>query len=209
MQETSPAYSFSIENTIQKSWDIFKKNWKAVYKVGLLSTFIQILAQTLTNYNSENMSPLVAIIVFFAYYILVSVLSMNSIRILLKIIRGQEYEISELFNFDVKVFSYLWGTFVLGVLLMVGFFLLLIPGVYWTFKYLFTPYLIIDQQLDYRAAMKKSGEMTEGKKLKIFLLGLALMGINMLGMIPLFLGLLVTIPVTYLAYLVAYEHLKE
>ncbi len=200
--------TFSIEKSIKQAWYIFKENWKDIYKVGFISLIIQLIAQYLTTYNSENMSPLVAMIGGIAYYILTSVLTMNNVRILLKIIRAQDFELEELFNFDVKVFSYLWGSFVIGMLVFVGMILLVIPGLYWAFKYMFTPYIIIDQGLGYREAMKKSGRMTEGYKLKMFLFGLALLGINLLGMLPLFLGLLITIPLSYVAYLVVYEKLS-
>lgn len=56
-------------------------------------------------------------------------------------------------------------------------FLLVIPGIYWSYKYAMVSYLLAENPtLSYRRATELSGQMMEGEKLRLFVLQLSFFG---------------------------------
>ena len=71
--------------------------------------------------------------------------------------------------------------------------------------FFFAMFAVIDRSLGPIEALKESARITEGIRLKIFLFMLAAGAINILGILLLFVGLLVTMPLTSLAMAHAYR----
>ena len=101
------------------------------------------------------------------------------------------------------------GTFLFFSLVSVGVVLLVVPGVYIAIRFQFTPYLIIDGGMGPIDAFKAAWAMTRGLGLELFLLLLSIIGLNILGAVPLGLGLLITVPVTFLAHAMVYRDLAS
>jgi uncharacterized membrane protein len=72
----------------------------------------------------------------------------------------------------------------------------------------FAPYLVVDRGMQPVASLKESWRITDGNKWRLFLLWLALLGVFILGMLALFVGLLVSVPITLLAVVHAYRYLQ-
>ena len=87
--------------------------------------------------------------------------------------------------------------------------LLIIPALVISLVFGFALYLVVDKDLGPIESLKESARITKGHRLQIFLLLLAVLGINILGIVALLVGLLVTIPVTVLAMVHAYRTLSE
>ncbi len=101
------------------------------------------------------------------------------------------------------------GTSVVSFLaVIVGLILLIVPGIIIGLALSFTLFLVIDKGLGPINAFKQSWKLTKGNRWKLFLLSLAFLGINILGMLALLVGLLVTVPVTFLALIHAYRVLS-
>jgi uncharacterized membrane protein len=58
-------------------------------------------------------------------------------------------------------------------------------------------------------ALKQSGALTQGAKWNLFLFGLLLCGVNLLGALVLLIGLFATIPTTMVATAYAYRRLQS
>lgn len=104
---------------------------------------------------------------------------------------------------------YLGASLLLGVIIIIGCFLLIVPGVIAAVAFSFTGYLVIDRGLNPIAALKESARITKGNRWKLFLLGLAILGLSILAVIPFLLGLLVMGPVSMLAGVHAYRTLEH
>lgn len=100
---------------------------------------------------------------------------------------------------------YLIGSLLFSAILFVGMLLLIAPGVWFAVKYQFMPYLIIDKGMEPIEALNAAGEITKGYWLELGLFVLCIAGINFLGILAFGLGLLVTIPVTFLAHAWVYR----
>ncbi|HDQ93576.1 MAG TPA: DUF975 family protein [Synergistetes bacterium] len=108
--------------------------------------------------------------------------------------------LGDLQHFQPIFLPYLLGTILYSLLVGVGMVLLIAPGVYVLVKYQFTPYVLIDRGSQPVEALKEAGNLANGVWLELFLLMLAIMGINFLGVLVFGIGLIVTIPVTLLAH---------
>ncbi|WP_430335286.1 hypothetical protein [Rhodococcus sp. ACT016] len=95
--------------------------------------------------------------------------------------------------------------FLVGVLTTVGFILLIIPGLIFVFLSWWTLQFVIDQNQDPLTAIKSSFGAISSNWGTLLLLALALIGLNILGLIPLGLGLFITVPMTIIASTYAYR----
>ncbi len=115
----------------------------------------------------------------------------------------------------VVMIPYLIITSMLGAPFFVGAFFWLsvvaavIAALYVSIVLFFAPYIVIDRSTGVTDALNESRRITEGNVGKLALLLLAFLGLNLLGVIALIVGLLVTIPVTMLAMVHAYRTLEH
>jgi uncharacterized membrane protein len=86
---------------------------------------------------------------------------------------------------------------VVDALISVGIFLLLIPGIFVALAFGQWPFLIMDRNLGILDSLEGSWKMMKGYKGEFLLLWLVLIAINIVGLIPLGIGLLFTVPLTY------------
>ena len=215
---------FSIEASIKHAWTLFKNNQQFLILSSLAFLLLGAISDKGNNYEgyghvyregfeyghmmmhshgaSFGMLGLVA-------FIFALIMKVGYLKALLKIERGGHASLKELFDHVNLIWKYILASIAYGLSIVVGFVLLVIPGVYVMLKYLFVPILIIDKDLGVKQAFKKSAHMTEGNKWHLlgFILILALL--NLLGAIPFGIGLIFTIPVTYLAYVHIYELLHH
>lgn len=92
-----------------------------------------------------------------------------------------------------------------GILVSLGFVLLVLPGVYLAVCYMFVTLLVIDHRMEFWDAMEMSRKVVSKNWFAVFGLSFALFAVNLLGMLALVVGLLVTVPVTSCAAAVAYK----
>lgn len=87
----------------------------------------------------------------------------------------------------------------------------LVPAVIWAviagLTLMFSTYAVIDRNKNPLEALTESRRMTTGHRWQLFVLGCALVLINILGALALLVGLLVSIPVSLLAVVHAYRKL--
>ena len=100
------------------------------------------------------------------------------------------------------------GAHILSVIaIAIGFLLLIVPGIILSLGLSFVPYLVVERGLSPIEAMKESWRITKGHKWELALLFLALVGINLLGVLALGIGIFVALPITIIAFAHAYRTL--
>lgn len=201
--------NFSAMDTLSESWIIFKKDWKNVYMVALIAfgaSFLGgLISGALTGMGLMLVGELISMIIGI-------MVAMGGIYLMLKIARGQQFELAEvksLFDEPKRILTFFWGQIVVGVVVAVGFLLLIVPGIMWAIKYCLTPFILVDKQFSVSEAMKLSNESTAGNRMNLFVFWLLVIGMNVLGAIPFGLGLLVTLPMTYIAGTLVYTKLVK
>jgi hypothetical protein len=119
----------------------------------------------------------------------------------------QTAEISMLWH-PQKFWSFLGAGLLVSIVVVLGMILLIVPGIIFALMFMFASMVIIDRGLGPIEAMKESRRITSGHKWKLFWFTLVLTLINLAGLLALVVGLLVTVPVSVLAFTRAYRELS-
>lgn len=123
--------------------------------------------------------------------------------------QGQKMNIGELFDFSNAIEKIL-GPIVIGFMIGVGFLFLIIPGIVLSMWWTFSPCVLADRpELSFLEAMKESRFIAKGNWINLIILFVAIGFLQILGAICFGIGLLVTIPVGYLALYNAYDQCKR
>ncbi len=196
--------SFSIGEAVSYGWDTFKKNaWLFITLAA-----IDLVLNSIPNIVSRETSPeknLIGLLVWLAS----TAIQIGIVTITLKVLDSKKTGMSDLFQNISCYWRYLGATILYGFIVLIGFILLIVPGVIWAIKYQFYGYLIIDKKMGIMESLKKSGEMTKGVRLDLFGLGLVLLGVIILGALVLGVGLLAAIPTVWLATAYVYRKLSK
>lgn len=138
------------------------------------------------------------------------IISLGAKKITLDLVDGKDAQLGDLFSQSQLFWKFLLATVVYAVVLVVGFILLIIPGIYFSLKYGFFGYILVDHpELSAMESLSESARLTEGIRWQLFVFSLALIGINILGAIVFGIGLLYTLPVSIMAYTALYRSLTK
>lgn len=136
-------------------------------------------------------------------------LALGFTKVMLLLIDDKPVEIVDMVN-NFRIFlSYFVGSFLFGMAVLVGIFLLILPGIYIGLRLQFYQYYIIEEGDNSFTALKKSFDATENLALELFLFGLTVFLINLGGMLLFGIGILVTYPITTMATAAIYKSLES
>lgn len=129
--------------------------------------------------------------------------------VMLNVFRGDEVNIGGLFD-GFSDFGRIVGTKLLqAIYTFLWMLLLVIPGIVKSYSYAMTDYILKDYpELSNNAAIEKSMAMTDGRKMKLFLLDLSFIGWAILCLFTLGIGLFFLQPYVQAAHAAFYEDLK-
>ena len=126
----------------------------------------------------------------------------------LRFLRGETPQFGDAFvGFTLALVPLMLGGVVSSLLTMVGFLLLIIPGIYLAVAWAFTALLIIDKKLEFWPAMEISRRVISAQWWRVFGLMIVAGILGALGVVGLFVGLFFTIPITIGSLVIAYETL--
>jgi len=213
MENTS--HTFGKRALVKKAWARFKEEPGTIIIGFFIAQLIgNALGQIGQYIQPENViSAIISFVLVIAGAGLSIWMGLGMINFMLKGIRGEEFDIEDLFA--IRSGKIIWPAIVasilMGLAIFFGFIALIIPGIILSIMFMFTIYIIIDKKGSIGAveAMKESARLTKGYRWQLFLLGLLLGLVNLLGLLALIIGLLVSIPVTLITTAYAYEHLKK
>ncbi|HEV8354179.1 MAG TPA: YciC family protein [bacterium] len=132
--------------------------------------------------------------------------SIGVISISLMVYDARPVSYGDLFSRREVFWRYLGGTILSGLIVALGFLLLIVPGIVWAIKYQFVPYVIVDRGVGATESLRMSARLTDGVKMNLLFFDLALFGVILLGAIALGVGLFVALPVVLMAHAYMYRH---
>lgn len=207
------AKDFLIGDVLRDSWETFKGNWVLFVGLTFIAFIISVIAGSIDNALSPpspsggGFRPSIRIFSFLAG----AFISMGAINVALKSIKGETAEFGDFFVVYPLYLIYLISDFLFSVAVGIGTILLIIPGIYLFVRLQFFGYHIVDKNTRSTNAiiesLQKSWGLTRGIAGKVFLLDLALLGLIILGAIPIGLGLLIVFPLVFLANAYVYRRL--
>lgn len=203
---TNMSNSFSISEALSFGWDTTKKNLGFLVGVSLVAYLLPQIVVGIFGGDPDSSS---ASLWNFLSSIYSMIISIGMITISLKFVRGKQAEWADLFNGYALFFNYLVGMILYGLMVLLGFIALIIPGIYLALKYQFVGYFIVDKKMGPIDALKASGEATKGELMHLLGTSFAFMGVTLLGFLALILGIFVAMPVVMLAYAFIFEKLSK
>jgi hypothetical protein len=212
-------------DVLTQSWEIFQKNLgllvgstlvlMGIAMVSVLMGYAGMVAAMIAiggagqgpqGPDTAAVVAFVAIVVLFVIFVFAvnAYLQGGFNLLLLRIVRGERAELGDMFGGGRFFWRLFWGNILFTLLTYVGLALLIVPAVFVMLIFCPFSYVIVDQNVGVAESFRKSRELTGGNLLAIFILGLAMMGINMLGQMACYVGMIFSIPLTALIFAVAY-----
>ncbi len=168
-----------IVSWLAESWSIYKKGWFSLAVTTVICGVVLLLAQAIPyGGNLLFMGPLTA-----GFFLVIGDIVTG--------VKQRPARVFQGFTFFVPAFlSYLLIT----VFTTIGFFLLVIPGLIVGGWYLLTYIFIIDRGLNFWDAMEASRNIAFKDIVGMTIFYLVLAGINAMGLLSFFAGILVSLP---------------
>lgn len=187
---------FSILESISKGWELFKIQWLNTIAFSMLVFTIQ----GFSTFYLEDYALLVSVVIS-------PPLTAGFFLVANRISRGVEVSFANYFD----GFSY-WGILIVtslvsGILTFFGILALVLPGIYLAVAFMFGVPFALFSGMDFWTSLELSRKLVTMNWWKFFGFVIVLIGLNVLGLLFFFVGLLVTIPISYFAIYSIFEEL--
>jgi hypothetical protein len=182
--------------------DNYSKGWNLIF-----TTFIELLVVTLVYAviqiptNAFQLRPdgfewyLVPVVMLaIGYGIFIAGPIGYSVNwVFLKAVRREKIEIKDMFAvFERNYWNAVIAGLVTTIIIVIGFFMLIVPGIIFACRLAFVPFLVIDQKMEAMEALKASWAMTKGHGWTVFFMGLLAILIVIAGLLVLIFGVLIS-----------------
>lgn len=223
--------SFSKAEALKYGLETYKKNPVLLIAITALYIVVEfLLSEPVTEWVVSQFSLpyptwLIDSSVLILYLAVTSFIWLGIVYILLRLVDGKSARLADLWAKSRLFWKFLVATVVYIIIVGLGFVALIIPGIYLGMKYFFYDYLVVDKELGAVEALKRSGEVSEGHKWNLLVFIIYLGIINVIVASPAIwlyveeaslvsvwvagIGLLVSIPVSYLAIAHVYRQLHK
>ena len=201
--------------------DNYSKGWNLIF-----TTFIELLVVTLVYAviqiptNAFQLRPdgfewyvVPVVMLAIGYGIFIAGPIGYSVNwVFLKAVRREKIEIKDMFAvFERNYWNAVIAGLVTTIIIVIGFFMLIVPGIIFACRLAFVPYLVIDQKMEAMEALKASWAMTKGHGWTVFFMGLLAILIVIAGLLVLIFGVLISAMWISAAFAILYHsvYLKE
>ena len=197
----SRGYEFKTGEYISDAWVMFKENAGVFIGYNLLLLVIGAVI--------GGVLSLIPIIGPFANLAISIPLNVGFFIVLNQIYKGEDFSINQLFD-GFKSFGPLLGTSILGgLIIFAGMIFFVLPGIYLSIVYSFISLIVIFLNVSGTEALKASRKVLSKKFWPFFWFLIVLGLINLLGVLCIGFGLLVTIPLSKAALFLAFKDIFD
>jgi len=189
---TSPAAT--VGSSYSNGWRQLWKHFLELFLIGLIALLIGLPSGVGGWF--EDIAVAGAIFGFFGlvYSILISgPVDYGVAFAYLKAARGDKLEIKDMFEAFKNYWNAVLASLLVSVIIIIGLVLLIVPGIIFACKLVFTPYLVVDRKMEVIEAIKESWRMTGGHAWTVFFIGLLAIPIGMAGLICFGVGVIISI----------------
>jgi len=202
-------YSLSIEGVLSEARKLAEGyKFKLNIAAAIYSLIVIAMALLVGGLGAlTDNSIFIAIVGELIYAWITLPVAMGLFAISLDRVAGGEVSNDRLFLFFPQATRLLVTTVLMTLLIFVGYVLLIIPGLYLSVAYLFVLPLLVQRELGMLDALEVSRKAITHRWFTVLGILLVLALINVIGAIPLGIGLIWTIPWTMLAMGVMYQRI--
>ena len=197
---------FTTSEALSYGWKKTKEQFWLIAAVLVAYSAISVIISSIEKSHTLKDNLVFAISFFIISIIVGTILKIGLMKFFLNANEGNA-QFGDLFSSHGVFFTYFIGSIALGIIVVIGLVLLIVPGIIIGMMYFFTLFLIVDRNMEIMDAFKESAAMTKGSRWDLFGFTVIVGLINILGAIALVVGLLVTIPITMFATIYVYKAL--
>jgi hypothetical protein len=212
-------YELDIGDCISHGWALVKNNFWPVIGVNTLVMIVLIVInQFFSLFTRSAMNSMIvlhqvsagAITVIFLISIIsapvYAVFTAGLFKYYLNLIRGEAAGVGDAFSgFGPSIGQLLLLGLVQFFLVMIGYIFCVLPGIYLAIAWYFAVPLVIDKRLGFWEALELSRKMVSKHWFLVFAFLLVCGLVAASGIIGCFIGILVTMPISFAALMYAYE----
>ncbi|MFC1919131.1 hypothetical protein ACFLWW_04100 [Chloroflexota bacterium] len=193
--QSSPVLTPTVEASYRNGWRQMKKYFLELLLIFIIGAVISGPSGgsrwSMDDTTVVTAGMVILSIFLFAYNILIASPVEYGISFAnLKAVRNDKLEIKDIFGAFQNYWNAVLANLLVGVIVVVGIFLLIVPGIIFACKLAFTPYLVVDRKMDVIEAVKESWRMTNGHAWTVFLIGLLAIPICIVGLICFVVGII-------------------
>ena len=206
--ESTAGAAFSVRNALRFGWRAVKRDPVLVI-VGMfiIPICIQMVFEVFNGVVPEDKWPITAFLAAVAFFLELAV-TLGIAGICLKICDGKAAGFTDLHAHLPLTLTYLVSSILFGLLCLGGFIFFIVPGILLSLWLQFYGFVIVDEKAGPVAALKKSYAVARGRLWRIFTFSCLLGIYNILGLLLCGLGLLITVPVSFIAWAYLYRSLQ-
>ena len=195
MEYTKADFEPTVGDAYNHGWKTIWKYFLELFLVGLLLFIISIPVNAFSFLIREdgNWFGIGIFVVFSAAYgiLILGPLQYGMSYCYLKAVRRENLQVGDLFAFKDNYLNVMLAALLTNVIIGIGIFMLIIPGIIFACKLAFVPYLVIDKKMDAIKALQASWQMTDGYAVNIFVMGLLAIFIAIGGLIAFLIGVII------------------
>lgn len=208
-----------VQPILTRCWELFTANPLLVFGAVLLPAIpaviigvadggLQIAAES--DYEMASTYAIIRLGLTIASTLIGVFFQLGMVRIFLNLARGDEADIGMLVGGGRHYLAGFLASIIVGVAVMLGFILLIIPGIILSLGLQFTFYALVDRDLGAMDAVTESWRITDGHKVSIFVINFVI-GILAIvfSCITLGIGYFAVVPVLSLTQAVMYHSLTQ
>ncbi len=197
-----------IYKLLPSATDSFGYGWRKIFGKSFLPLLLAALIAGIlngpsigANFNNDgnfdiNWIFLFPIVIFgLAYsFLFVPVIEYGKQFLFVQAMRDEEPDLKLLFEgFRTKYLNIVLANLIVVALVILGFMLLIIPGIIVACRLAFVPYLVMDKDMEPMKAVEKSWEITRGHGWQVFGMAILSFFIVIAGLIFCFVGVFISI----------------
>jgi len=182
-----PTYSGAFSH----GWQTMKKNFIELLVLIFVLILFSIPMGFVNNFvNTDSFGYAFFTLFNIAYGLIVMApLSYGTNWVFLKAVRNEPFKTYDIFMAYQNIWNIVIANILVGVIVGIGFVLLIVPGIIFACRLAFVPFIVMDEKLEPIEAIKKSWEMTRGYSWTIFGMAIASFFIAIAGIICLVVGI--------------------
>lgn len=197
---------FMISDALRHGWAKTKEHFPIV--IGVLLSY-GIISIALSRFDKLSAGHALLGIILFVVTLIISVILRIGLTKFFLDADENKPMYATLFSAQGVFFAYFVAYILLSLATLIGLVLIIVPGVMIAVTYLFAPVLIVDRKMTIQEAFTESAAMSKGSRWDIFALVCVVILINFVGALFVGVGLLVTMPITFFAFIHVYRVLQN
>lgn len=187
---------------VKQLFGLYKKHYKFI--IGLI-IFLMIVMFTEIMLIDMSIGTSGYIGVSALIFFINTVIQLGMFKIALHIVNNNKFDFSTLFITGGYIFNFIITSLIYYIGVIVGIFLLIVPGIMFSVLFMFYPFIMIEKGTMPIDSLKISYKLVKNNLWQIFVICIVLYFINYLGAMAFYIGVTITLPFTLIAQALLYK----